>query len=196
MKGFRSKHRNSPYIFSGSCIPTNESSFILLALSRLTKTVEDYWWWLSNNKIIACSDIVCKNSCSVREIQLREIVVSLSHCSCYHHYQTFQVSRNYREIPAFLFAFTYHTWSDFLPAFLNLNLTCRGFFLWGNYSHLFSFAQCSTYSFCQVNASTQRSLEKSWKCVSQSHIKKRQKAGRLLSLRSAIFCRLGRRSDE
>ena len=39
------------------------------------------------------------------------------------------------------------------------------------------------------------SAQKSWKCVSQSHIKKRQKAGRLLSLRSVIFCRLGRRSD-
>jgi hypothetical protein len=61
--------------------------------------------------------------------------------------QTFQVSRNYCEIPAFLFAFTHHAWSDFLPAFLNL--TCRGFFLWGNYSHFFSFAQCSMHSFCQ-----------------------------------------------
>ena len=28
----RSKRQNSPYIFSGSCIPTNESLFILLAL--------------------------------------------------------------------------------------------------------------------------------------------------------------------
>jgi hypothetical protein len=46
-----------------------------------------------------------------------------------------------------LFAFTHHTWSDFLPAFLNL--TCRGFFLWGNYSHFFSFAKCSMHSFCQ-----------------------------------------------
>jgi hypothetical protein len=62
-------------------------------------------------------------------------------------YQTFQVSRNYREIPAFLFAFTHHAWRDFLPAFLNL--TCRGCFLWGNYSHFFSFAQCSMHSFCQ-----------------------------------------------
>ena len=26
-KGLRSKHRNSPYIFSGSCIPINESLF-------------------------------------------------------------------------------------------------------------------------------------------------------------------------
>jgi hypothetical protein len=31
--------------------------------------------------------------------------------------------------------------------------------------------------------------------LSQLHIKKRQKAGRLLSLRNAIFCCLGRRSD-
>jgi hypothetical protein len=64
-----------------------------------------------------------------------------------HEQQTFQVSRNYREIHAFLFAFTHHAWSDFLPAFLNLS--CRGFFLWGNYSHFFSFAQCPMHSFCQ-----------------------------------------------
>jgi hypothetical protein len=31
--GLRSKHWNSPYIFSGSCIPTKESLFILLALN-------------------------------------------------------------------------------------------------------------------------------------------------------------------
>jgi hypothetical protein len=67
----------------------------------------------------------------------------------YNSLQTFQVSRNYREIHAFLFAFTHHAWRDFLPAFLNLNLTGRGFFLWGNYSHFFSFAQCSMHSFCQ-----------------------------------------------
>jgi hypothetical protein len=109
--------------------------------------------------------------------------------------QTFQVSRNYREIPAFLFAFTHHAWSDFLPAFLNL--TCRGYFLWAKYvfSHFFSLiAQCSNVRcILFANASIPRSLEKSWKCMSQSHIKKIQKAGRLLSLRSAIFCRLWRR---
>jgi hypothetical protein len=93
-----------------------------------------------------------------------------------------------------LLNFTHHAWSDFLPAFLNL--TCRGFFLWGNYvySHFFSLiAQCSNVQcILFANASIPRSLEKSWKCMSQSHIKKIQ-AGRLLSLRSAIFCRLGRR---
>ena len=56
----------------------------------------------------------------------------------------------------------YHAWSDFLPAFLNL--TCRGFFLWGNYSHFFSFAQCSMHSF--ANASTQKSWEVLKMCVS------------------------------
>ena len=37
--------------------------------------------------------------------------------------QTFQVSRNCREIPAFLFAFTDHAWSYFLPAFFKLKLS-------------------------------------------------------------------------
>ena len=36
-----SKRRNSPYIFSGSCIPTNESLFILLALPTLATTVQE-----------------------------------------------------------------------------------------------------------------------------------------------------------
>ena len=40
--GLRSKRRNSPYIFSGNCIPTNESLFILLALPTLAQTVQDY----------------------------------------------------------------------------------------------------------------------------------------------------------
>jgi hypothetical protein len=35
----RSKRRNSPYIFSGSFIPTNESLFIWLALPTVAKTV-------------------------------------------------------------------------------------------------------------------------------------------------------------
>lgn len=36
-----SKRRNSPCIFLGSCIPTNESLFILWALATLAKTVQD-----------------------------------------------------------------------------------------------------------------------------------------------------------
>jgi hypothetical protein len=92
MKGFRSKHRNSPYIFSGSCIPTIESLFILLALSRLTKTVEDYWWWLSNNKIIVCSDCMQKqlqcerDSCISLTLQLLSslptLALTVSDCMC------------------------------------------------------------------------------------------------------------------
>jgi hypothetical protein len=39
IKVLHSKHRNSPYIFSGSCIPTNKSLFISLALPTLAKTV-------------------------------------------------------------------------------------------------------------------------------------------------------------
>lgn len=35
--------------------------------------------------------------------------------------QTFQFSGNRLENPTFLFAFTYHAWSDLLPAFLKLN---------------------------------------------------------------------------
>jgi hypothetical protein len=83
-------------------------------------------------------------------------------------FQTFQVSRNYREIPAFLFAFTHHAWSDFLPAFLNL--TCWGFFLWGNYSHFFSFTQCSMHSFCQ-HQYRQKSWEVLKMCVSITYQK-------------------------
>jgi hypothetical protein len=45
---------NYPYIFSGSCIPTNESLFILLAVPTLSKTVVNIF------KIINCSPIVIR----------------------------------------------------------------------------------------------------------------------------------------
>jgi hypothetical protein len=53
------------------------------------------------------------------------------------------------------------------------------------------FINCTMFNAFFLPTPVPRSLEKSWKCVYQSHIKKRQKAGRLLSLRSAICCRLG-----
>jgi hypothetical protein len=67
-------------------------------------------------------------------------------------------------------AFTHHAWSDFLPAFLNL--TCGGFFLWGNYSHFFSFAQ-SPILF--ANASAQKSWEVLKMCVSIAYQKETKK---------------------
>jgi hypothetical protein len=39
---------NSPYIFSGSCIPTNESLFILLALPTLVYTDSSRWFTISS----------------------------------------------------------------------------------------------------------------------------------------------------
>ena len=87
------------------------------------------------------------------------------------------------EIPAFLFAITHEV--TFFPHFL-LNLSCGGFFLWGNYSHFFSFAQCPMHSF--YNASAQKSWEVLKMCVSIAYQKETEPE-------ECYFCRLGRGGD-
>ena len=67
--------------------------------------------------------------------------------------QTFQVPRNYHETPAFLFAFAYHAWSDFLSAFFLKLAYCFSNVYFGSWCLFSTFLNASIdtlFGFVQV----------------------------------------------
>ena len=106
--------------------------------------------------------------------------------------QTFQVSHIYREVPTFLLFSRITHKLTFFPHFSNL--TCQGFFLQGNYSPFFLFAQYSQFHYlpqavqaekstlCILFANANQKTLEVLKFVSQTNIKTRPKGGRLPSL--------------